>query len=96
MVLTNKQRKAMFLKLNPPTNLNVQQVRRINKKLFNDNIAIAKARKIEGEKTTVHTNPQDQTFVFGIKDDNIRTLGFVGLKIASGSVFPEPIVRRGK
>ncbi len=76
MALTADQRKAMFAVLEIQSNR--KKRRSINKKLFNDNIAIAKARKLKGEKTGLHTNRLNETFVFGQKGDNIRTLGFVG------------------
>jgi len=76
MALTQQQRKAMFAVLEMQANRKKRTS--INKKLFNDNITIAKARKLKGEKTVIHTNRLNETFVFGQKGDNIRTLGFVG------------------
>ncbi len=59
----------------------------INKKLFNDNIAIAKSYKRTGEKVVVQTNRGMEVHVFGIKKNgDIRTLGFIGHKNEHGKV----------
>lgn len=77
MTLPEKQRKKLFFDLNHQ-NLSRTKFRSINRKLFNDNVSIAKAKKLKGEKTIIHTNPKMETFVFAQKGENVRTLGFVG------------------